>query len=103
MADYKKVLADQQKRLKKLENALSNLYFVTEEEIQRVLQRFENLPPEAFDKMHQLLKQAKNKQNRFMLKAVILNKNFPKVTDNAIHEKYVELNRGIAKQENQNS
>ncbi|MFC1647631.1 hypothetical protein ACFL10_01400 [Patescibacteria group bacterium] len=102
MNKYQQLVKEQDKRLKKLEDELSNLYFLTEEEIQRVLGKFENLPAKAFDEMHELLKDAKKKQNRFMIKAVILNNKFPKVMDKAIHKKYVELNRDIAKKESQN-
>lgn len=101
MADYKKVLADQKKRISKLETELIHLYFLKAEEIQDILNKFRDLPSESFIEMHQLLKEAKNKQNRFIVKAVLLEKNFPKIIDKAIYAKYLQLTGKIAKQEQQ--
>jgi len=101
MADYKKVLAAQQKRLDKLETELIHLYFLKAEEIQEILDRFKDLPAEAFADMHKLLKQAKTKQSKFIVKAVLLEKNFPKIIDKAIYSKYLQLTDKIAKQEQQ--
>lgn len=97
MIDYKKVLADQTKRLNKLEAELIHLYFLKAEEIQDILTKFRDLPSESFVEMHQLLKKAKNKQSRFFVKAVLLEKNFPKIIDKAIYSKYLQLTGKIAK------
>lgn len=97
--NYQIVLNQQKKRIKEVQDALNELYFITQKESLNILNKLEFMPPEAFQDVLSLLKEAKKEQDKALKKMIQKDPDFNKKLKEGLKNKYQDIVEEFSSQE----
>ncbi|MFH1534000.1 MAG: hypothetical protein ABID64_03645 [Nitrospirota bacterium] len=92
-----------QNKYKNLKEKLSQLYFLTEEEIEEILVRAKGIKEEGLDELIKLFDEGKTKQDDVLVKLIEKDKSFVENLKKTLRKMYSDTTDEVTKQESESA